>query len=192
MKRPIVILLVVLLLSGCSKLSPYFHVANGNRHYTNGNYQTANILYIEAARSGEFEHWIAYNLGTVYYALGEVDAAAREWEIAAGSRDETLLYSVYFNHGVLLYERGSYGEAYEKFRNALEINPSGFEAKVNLELSREKMEVKEKRSTTAAEAVPPGESGGEIDRILNYLKRMEGEVWESTKELEQEPLPRDL
>ncbi len=150
------------------------------------------MAYIEAGRSDDFKEWIAYDLGTVYYALGEVDAAESEWRIAANTLDEELAYRVSFNYGVLLYERGAYAEAYEKFRNALEINPSGVEAKINLELTIEKMEVNDGKSTPAAATQTTGESSREIDRIMHYLKKMEGEVWESTKSLEYRPLPRDL
>ena len=92
----------------------------------------------------------------------------------------------------MLYERGLYTEAYEKFRNALEINPAGIEAKINLELTIKKMEVNDGKSAPASAPQAAVESRGEIDRIMNYLKKMEGGVWESTEKLEYRPLPRDL
>jgi tetratricopeptide (TPR) repeat protein len=167
-------------------------VADGNRQYARGEYQSANIAYIEAARTEEHEHWIAYNLGTVYYALGEADAAEREWQIAAGTADDTLLYRVHHNLGVLYYDRGLYRDAYERFRNALEINPSGIEAKRNLELTIQKLEVEGQGQALSPDSEPTSQSTGEIERILNYLRRMEGEVWKSTEDLEYRPLPRDL
>jgi Ca-activated chloride channel family protein len=157
-----------------------------------GNYQGANIAYIEAGKTGEKEHWIAYNLGTVYYALGESDAAEREWQIASGSRDEYLLYRAHYNLGVLYFDRGMYSLAYEHFRNALEIHPSGVQAKKNLELTIEKLDVDTRNPAGEGEAQSDGESRGEIERILNYLRRMEGEIWQSTEELDYTPLPRDL
>jgi tetratricopeptide (TPR) repeat protein len=186
------ILVVCVLLAGCSDLAPFTGVVKGNRKYAGGDYQGANIAYIEAGRSGKYEHWIAYNLGTVYYALGEAEAAEREWQIASGTQDETLLYNVYFNLGVLYYDRGLYAFAYERFRNALEINPKGVQAKLNLELSMEKLEVKDQKSQPSGDSATNGQSRGEIERILNYLRRMEGEVWESTENLDYDPLPRDL
>jgi len=178
-------------ITGCAKIVPYLSVARGNHAYSNGDYQTSNIAYINAAKSEHFEEWIAYNLGTVYYALGEVEAAAREWELAGGGRDGELPYMVYFNHGVLLFERGQYEDAYEKFRNALEINPNGIEAKVNLELCIEKMELKSQDPSLGSTALQSN-TRGEIDRIMNYLQRMEGQVWDSTERIDHLPTPRDL
>ncbi len=192
LKKSGLVLLACALLSGCAKLAPFTGVVRGNREYASGDYQNANIAYIEAGRSGEYEHWIAYNLGTVYYALGEAEAAEREWLIASGTRDEALLYQAYFNLGVLYYDRGLYSEASERFRNALEINPEGLEAKLNLELSIEKREVRDRKNGPPTESPAAGQSSGEIERILNYLRRMEGEIWESTENLEYKPLPRDL
>ena len=179
--------------SGCSKITPYIHVARGNHDYNNGDYQSANIAYINAAKTDHFEEWIAYNLGTAYYALGEIEAAAKEWELTEGIRKGELGYMVHFNHGVLLFERGQYNNAYEKFRNALEINPNGIEAKVNLELCIEKMVLKSQEPGIGPDHAPlQSNTRGEIDRIMNYLRRMEGQVWESTERIDQQPSPRDL
>ena len=185
-------LVVCILLAGCSEFAPFAGVVKGNRKYASGDYQGANVAYIEAGESGTYQYWIAYNLGAVYYALGEAEAAEREWLIALGTQDEALLYNVYFNLGVLCYDRGSYAEAYESFRNALEINPNGAQAKLNLELSIRKLEVKDQKNLPAGDSANDGQSQGEIERILNYLRRMEGEVWESTENLDHSPLPRDL
>lgn len=192
LKKMVFFVFLVWILTGCSKLGPYLQVAQGARAYANGDYQQANIAYIEASKSGMYEEWVAYDLGAVYFALGEVDAAESEWQIADDTLDEDLSYRVHFNLGVLLYERGSYAQAYEKFRNALEINPAGIAAKINLELTIQKMEVNDGNSTPPASPQSAGESSGEIDRIMNYLKKMEGEVWESTEKLEYQLLPRDL
>lgn len=192
MRKIVYILFIPALLAGCSRFGSYYHVAQGARAYANGDYQRANIAYIEASGSEDNALQIAFNLGTVYYALGEVSAAESEWQIAEGTADQELAYRVFFNYGVLLFERGEYAEAYEKFRNALEIEPTGIEAKINLELTMEKMEVRKGESQALISPQAPREGRAEVELIMNYLKKMEGEVWESTEVLEYEPLPRDL
>ena len=191
LKRLALLIMCVAVLTGCGKLGPYFRVFQGAKAYANGDYQQANISYIEA-RTEDYGHWIAYNLGAVYYALGEIDAAESEWFVAQGAPDNELAYRVLYNYGVLLYERGEYARAYEKFRNALEINPSGLEAKINLELTIEKLEISEGSPEAAVSSQQDEQMSGEIDLIMNYLKKMEGAVWQSTEELEYKPLPRDL
>ena len=187
------VVLAVFVLASCSKIVPYLSVARGNHEYSNGDYQSANIAYINAAKSEHFDEWIAYNLGTVYYALGEVEAAAKEWDLAGGGIEGQLPYLVNFNHGVLLFDRGQYEDAYEKFRNALEINPNGLEAKVNLELCIEKMELKSQEPNLGSNYTSlQSNTRGEIDRIMNYLRRMEGQVWDSTERIDQASIPRDL
>ena len=183
---------VVLAVSGCSRLAPYARVARGNREYSGGDYQSANIAYIEAGKTEQHEMYVAYNLGTVYYALGEALAAEKEWLVASATDDPDLLYKAHYNLGVLYYDRGAYRDAYEKFRNALEINPAGLEAKLNLELTIEKLEVEGRKDAKPVDSAASGTAKGEVDRILNYLRRIEGEEWESTEDLEYTPLPRDL
>ena len=114
--KKVLLILCIPILAGCTRLTPYLKVATGNHKFSNGDYQAANIAFIDAGKNGTYEHWISYNLGAVYYALGEVAAAETEWQIATGTQNETLAYKVHFNYGVLLFERGLYAEAYEKFR----------------------------------------------------------------------------
>jgi tetratricopeptide (TPR) repeat protein len=186
-KRILIIVVIVFFLSSCGKAVPFFKVAQGNHAFTKGDYQEANIAYIKAAASEYYQSWIAYNLGTVYYALGESEAAEIEWNIAAETDSPELLFRVLFNRGVLAYELGQYQNAYEDFRNALELNPASVEAKINLEYSLERISSVSAGEGNQTEASSTGANdNGEVSRILNYLKRAENQVWISTEEIQED------
>ena len=53
--RALLVLFSVFILAGCAKIVPYLSVARGNHEYRNGDYQSANIAYINAAKSEHFE-----------------------------------------------------------------------------------------------------------------------------------------
>ena len=191
-KRILIIFVVFSVLSSCGKAAPFFKIARGNHAFTKGDYQEANIDYIKAAGSEFYDNWIAYNLGTVYYALGEAEAAEIEWNIAAETDSPELLFRVLFNRGVLAYELGQYQNAYEDFRNALELNPASVEAKINLEYSLERISSISSREGSKTD--PPSSEtndNGEVSRILNYLKRAETQVWTSTEEIQEDRNLRD-
>ena len=103
-----------------------------------------------------------------------------------------LLFRVLFNRGVLAYELGRYQNAYEDFRNALELNPESVEAKINLEYSLERISSMSSGEGSQTEAPSSGANDyGEVSRILNYLKRAETQVWTSTEEIKEDRNLRD-
>jgi tetratricopeptide (TPR) repeat protein len=179
---------VLLLLSGCGA-EPHLHVLAGNYAYGQGRFQNATVDYLRAWQEEDYKPWIAYNLGNVYYALGEVQAALGMWQRAQESDEADILFGVTFNKGVFYYERGRYRDAYNQFKHALEIDPASVDAKINLELALQKIQ--------ASEQVVRGEPGGgeegdggpsaQTVRILEYVRRKEETRWFATEEVEEEP-----
>ena len=133
-----------------------------------------------------FEPWIRYNIGTVYYALGEPASALEVWSNARPEDESELAFYLEFNRGVLAYESGNFREAFIRFRRALELDPASIEAKVNIEFALEKLETRgeERSKIDESDSIP-----SEVERVLKYLERLEENVWESTKEIEQEEVP---
>lgn len=167
-------------------------MVRGTNSFNRGDYQTANIRYLQVPSEIGLEPWVAYNLGVVYFSLGEVKAAEREWNQAIEGESQNLLYRSYFNRGVLYYVSGLYDDAYRDFRKALEIYPAGKEAKINLEFCLEKISAKAQAETLAPDlSQPVGSNSGEIDRILNYLRGVEEQVWQSTEQIEEVADPQD-
>lgn len=175
------------LLSGCGAES-HLRVIRGNYSYGQGRFQRATVDYLRAWENDEYRAQIAYNLGNVYYALGEVQAALGMWQRAQESGDADILFGVTFNKGVFYHERGRYQDAYTQFKHALEIDPASVDAKVNLELALEKIRASEQvvRGDPSA-AGGEGEPSAQSVRILEYVRRKEGSRWFATEQVEDEP-----
>ncbi len=187
MRRVIIAAAAVVLLSGCGA-EPHLRVIRGNYAYGQGRFQRATVDYLRAWENDEYRAQIAYNLGNVYYALGEVQAALGMWQRAQESGNADILFGVTFNKGVFYYERGRYQDAYTQFKRALEIDPGSVDAKVNLELALEKIRASEQvvrgdASETGSDGAPSAQSV----RILEYIRRKEGSRWFATEEVEDEP-----
>lgn len=176
----------VVLLGSCGFGEPHVSVLQGNYAYGQGRFQRATVEYLEALAADQHVPWILYNLGNAYHSLGENEAALDMWSAALSSQDTQLMYRAGFNRGVLFYEQGRFEEAYNEFRYALVINPSSIAAKVNLELTVQKL-----RAGTTADGGRPatvsdgGDAGGdggpsaETLRVLNYIRRKEVNRWRS-------------
>jgi tetratricopeptide (TPR) repeat protein len=170
----------------CDTRNAYVDVIKGNYFYGRGLYQSAVVEYLNALEEGRHKEWINYNLGNVYLSLGETDAAADIWEKASESRDPALLFNIAFNKGALLYELGKYREAYDEFKQALELNSAHVGAKINLELSLKKM-------GTGAGPFPPNRDQEETEkkredpeRILDYIKKKETTRWTASNQIDSD------
>jgi tetratricopeptide (TPR) repeat protein len=169
-------------------MEPHARVLAGNYAYGQGRFQGATVSYLRAWEENRYRAWVAYNLGNVYYALGEVQAALGMWQRAQESDEADILFGVAFNKGVFHYERGQYGEAYDQFKKALRIDPGSVDAKVNLELALEKIRAGEQvvrgEPTEGEQAESPS---AQTVRILEYVRRKEETRWFATEEVEEEP-----
>jgi tetratricopeptide (TPR) repeat protein len=160
----------------------HISVAVGNYAFLKGEYQNANIEYLSARSSGAYGDYVSYNLGNVYSALGESEAALEEWSAAAGTKDRRLLSRVRYNEGILLFEKGRYEKAFEAFRQALKLSPDFVNAKINLEYTLQKISAKTApaSSLSAAEARLTAAEAAETSRLLEYMRRKEESVWKSS------------
>lgn len=187
------LILVLYLLSSCGAIEPHLSVGMGNYAYSRGDFQKANIRYLKAYESGTYQEWIAYNLGNVYAALGEYEAAVSEWEMGLASEDKDLLYHLSFNRGVLAYEQASYEEAFALFKRALILRPSSLETKINLEHTLDKLEGRNPAMGKSREVRPIEERKGEddVDRMLEYIRRKEVLRWAPAEEEDEKRDSRD-
>ncbi len=176
-----IILFVMILMASCTNTSAYLSVIEGNYAFSRGEYQEANFNYLEVKNKDLFDDYISYNLGNVYYALGEIDPAFQEWDSNSNEAYREISIRKLYNTGVLLYELSRFEEAYRVFRNVLEIDPSYVNAKINLEYCIQKMSFTAENRITTAKDVSADESheAEDVSRILNFVKRKETNIWES-------------
>ena len=189
--------LLMIVLGSCSAVSPMVSVVRGNLAYVRGEFQAALVHYLDTeVRRGD-RSWLLFNIGNVYYALGEHDAALASWQEAmqraAGNGSRTaqtaaMIYVSAFNRGVLFYERGLYQEAHDEFRYALEVNSRSVAAKTNVELALLRRRAAEEARRFGP--VSPESRQGDVDtpqtvRILEYIRRKEAQRWHANRDADQ-------
>lgn len=176
MERRFLIIITIALLSACSNAGTFIKVAGGNFRFGQGEYEKSNIEYLHALEKDFYSEIIHYNLGNVYYVVGEPSAAQDEWRKASLTENKSLQFNIYFNLGVLQYDVGEYQKAFKNFKQALKIDPFEIDAKKNLELSLQKLLGKSTsgNATVSVEPVEPSrQDENEINRILEFVRRKE-------------------
>ena len=174
------ILCLILINSSCSNSRVYIDVMEGNYAFSRGEYQEANMAYLNVKEQELYSDYISYNLGNVYYALGEIDSAFEEWgSIDEKSKTEITIRS-FFNTGVLLFELSRYEEAYKIFRSILELDPYHINAKINLEYCIQKMNFTiENRSGIGKTGLEELEKTDDVSRVLDFVRRRETNIWKA-------------
>ncbi len=181
------ILLFIAVFSSCNRLSDSSTIISGNQKFRSGNYQEAIIDYLKGVDSEINKDYFYYNLGNVYSSLGEYPSAFAVWNMADGKENYALQFNLLFNRGVLEFQEGNYNESYTLFKQALFLMPSSIRAKVNLELSLNKMSVAthHQNSENSPSSSEPSGVSDETVRILEYVKQKEVMKWGS-KDQEQQ------
>ncbi len=184
MARYFIIFLFSFTLTSCSFVEPYFLVMRGNYQFSGGEYQRSLVDYLRAQRPN-FQPWIHYNLGNLYWSLGETQSALRVWQSAEQISDTSIQFAVSFNRGILYFEQGMYSQSYDEFKNALVFDPSNIDAKINLELALAKLQAGNQLSISQKKSDVNATPEAESIRILEYMKRKEKQQWQKReKEVE--------
>lgn len=194
-RKSIAILLMVFLGSigfiSCGRVQVGWFLITGNWYYLEGRYQKAQMAYLKALELKKYEEWVHYNLGNVYYALGERRAALEEWDRAQGAEDSRLRFNVLFNKGVLALEEENWKEGEKLFIQALELDPTSYSAKVNLEYATRKIASAETQGAKLQGSPKPQKLDEEGERLLHYIRQKESKRWIASDRLAVEELAGD-
>ncbi len=178
MKTSFVGILAVMSLGSCRELPQAAAVLAGNFANGHGQYQKAILRYLEAEdEMSAGLDIVYYNLGNVYYSLGEPEAALHIWALAEKATDDVdVLFRIAFNRGLVYFNWGRYEEASQSFKWALRYNPADIDSKINLEdaLSHVRSEI-----PRPAEKREPSTLTVSDNLLLEYIKRKEADVWTS-------------
>jgi len=173
--------------TSCNNTSAYLNVVEGNYAFSRGEYQEANLDYLKVNDKKLFRDYLSYNLGNVYYALGEIDSAFTEWHSIDNEPVNDITIRSFFNTGVLLFELSRYEEAFKIFRKILELDSSNVNAKINLEHCIQKMNfTTENRVNSQDTSMEKFEKAEDVSRVLDFVKRRESHVWKPSSELSQD------
>jgi tetratricopeptide (TPR) repeat protein len=180
-KKIFPLLFVFFSLFSCNYVEPGLQVFWGNYNSDQGNFQKANLAYLNSLDKGELNMLIHYNLGNTYYRLGESESAIIRWDKVKATEVD-IQFRLVFNRGVYFYEKGNYLEAARAFKRAVLLNSSSLDAKVNLELSLNRVNTGYERRSDQNNDVQDDSLFDDTERLLNYLKRRETFAWESSDE----------
>ena len=181
---------VMTMLSGCSgHFSSGTKILEGRMKWNRKDYQQATACFLEAlemsSRNNDayLEQYALYGLASTYMMLEENDAAVQRLRQIAPDAPDDIMFAVLYDTGVMAHKKGDYESAASFFRQALMINSSDISAKINLELSLDKISVhnsvKERSLSSISE---DSEEQALENAIYSMMREKEQDTWKSQKQ----------
>jgi len=170
-------ILLLLSVTACSNISGKLLVIEANFLNSQGRFTEAVTQYTKALEFEDAAPYAQYGLGSVYFSMGEEEAALDSFAQAGNMLDSLppnlnreLRYRIYYNTGVVLFSGGNFSGAADSFRDALKTDGRRIEAKRNLELSI---------LSTARQNTVSGEQRENegITALFNYIRQKELDQW---------------
>ena len=166
---PAALLVLVILIAGCSSTSFNALMRDGNEDFDEGRYEEALDSYRDAQVKDPGRAEADYNAGNALYRNGEFDRAAAEFLRGLDVADGDIVLDIYFNLGNARFREGRYDDAVAAYRQVLLLDSDHLDAKVNLELAQLARE--------QAVSPDPGDGSAEPEAGLNS-EQTEGEETE--------------
>ncbi|MFA6936811.1 MAG: VWA domain-containing protein [Treponema sp.] len=137
------------LLAGCSgRFNDGALILQGKIAWNRKNYQQSVACFLQASEDAslrndqEYEEYAIYGLASTYLMQNETDAALARFDQIAPNAPDSVRFAVMYNSGIIAHRKGDYHSAELFFKDALKIDSTNINAKINLELSLQQNSVK--------------------------------------------------
>ncbi len=188
-------LICVSLFSGCSNdaFSNGRKILEGRLEWNRKNYQQATADFLDALEHAEgrgdtfVSQYALYGLAVTYLMQNENDATLERFNQLAPDAPAQLRFAVLYNTGILAHRRGDYEEAVQFFKQALAVDGSSIEAKINLELSLAEVSIPQNSQGQSLNAVSENNDTRALENeVYSIMRKKEQDKWKNQEQESKE------
>lgn len=136
------IILIIPFFSSCTQnLGTAGKVLENTLYWYQKNYQKSVAGFLEITETAQANgdntllQYGLFGLSSAYIMQDEGESALNRMAEIAPDAPSDVLFAAYYNAGIIAHQKGDYKKAAEDFKNALLIDSTNIDAKINLELS---------------------------------------------------------
>ncbi len=190
-KNTLGLLLFSVLFTSCTpKTQVLGQVFNGVLCWQRSDYTEAAASFLDAqqtaAKNGDAngENYANFGLAATYLMQNESAAAVNRFNRLNGEASASLQFGSFYNQGIIAYQNAEFEKAAENFKQALLIDGTNLNAKINLELSMQELLVQNTQSQTQNQNTASSErqSSGLQDLIFSMMTENEQNQWKSQQQ----------
>jgi tetratricopeptide (TPR) repeat protein len=175
------------MLSSCSsQKKTAVNILKGVIHWVQEDYQEASADFLEAKETAVQQQdetakvYAQYGIAVSYLMLNEKEAALNQLDKLVGNGvPELVRFGALYNSGIVSYQKGEFQKAADFFKQALLIDNSQLDAKINLELAMSQAEVQSKAAQSELQPVHHSEGSSAQDTIFSMMKENDDKRWKS-------------
>lgn len=188
---------VIFLFNSCSRSST--KILSGTVKWQQGQYSASVEKYYEALENAKRRgnqkeiDTCLYNLGTAYMMMGEMDSAMKMYMNISADAEDKILFSTYYNAGIIAHGQEDFESAKEFFKKALKIDSSRIDAKINFELSVniEESEAPQKEGQSFEGSLDNKAQNDMENAVFEHIKENDKKQWKSNEETSAKNLADD-
>ena len=183
----IAIVFTCLLLCSCSaNLKNAAEVLEGTISWYQKNYTNATSRFADIAEKSVFSNdpyllqYGLYGLSSAYIMQNEGDAALEKINQISKDAPADIRFAAMYNAGIIAHTKGDYSLAVKYFKDALLVDSSNIDAKINLELSLSKEDAaKTTESQYQAKTTVIRQDSAMEEVIFSVIKENERNLWKN-------------
>lgn len=138
------------------------------------------------------EQYAVYDLATTYLVQNENDVALERYRQLENVEDKNIRYAVFYNCGIIANRKGNYEEAARCFRNALKIDGTKIDAKINLEISLMNAEKEIKSKQNVQNQVSEAKNSSTMEEsIFARIREYDEKQWKNSEKSENSNSSQD-
>lgn len=190
-KNTLSLLLFSILFTSCTpKTQVLGHVFNGVLCWQRSDYTEAAASFLEAqqtaAQNGDAngENYANFGLAATYLMQNESAAAINRFNKLNAEANPGLQFGSFYNQGIIAYQNAEYEKAADNFKQALLIDSTNLNAKINLELSMQELALQNVQGQNQTQSTQTSEqqSSGLQDLIFSMMMENEQNQWKSQQQ----------
>lgn len=131
------------------------------------------------------EQYAVYGLAVTYLSQNENDAALERFKQVDEADAKAVRYAANYNCGIIAYRKGNYDTASQYFREALKVDGSKLDAKINLELSLKNSEKEAKARENIISRVNETDGSNIMeDAVFERIREYDKKQWKNSEKTE--------
>ncbi len=139
------------------------------------------------------EQYAIYDLAVTYLSKSENEAALVRFSQISQNAPKPVLYATYYNMGIIAFRAGDYETSASCFKNALKVDGSKMNAKINLELSLINSEKEQKARNNAVKEISASEDNDSMERaIFRRIREIDKKQWKNSENKENQSSSQDF
>ena len=195
LRRILLSLLCVGFLTGCSDstFSNGRKILEGRLEWNRKNYQQATANFLDALEHAEgrgdvlASQYALYGLAVTYLMQDESEATLERFSQLAPDAPAQLRFAVLYNTGILAHRKGNYEEAVQFFKQALAVDSTSVEAKINLELSLSEVGIQQKSQGQSMSSVSENNDSRALENeVYSIMRKKEQDKWKNQEQEKKE------